>query len=140
MSFLYYNVEFCRKKIEKNNSSCTVIDSYEPNNFQIDSHVINQAENKVNSYLWCEEDEDWYTIDCTKHISQIKLINPEFVEYNLLVLLYRGGSLIESLYENENNEVDIALYDFDKLYIKVYSTFGYYSQENPYSLELIDKG
>ena len=128
------------KKIEKNNSSCTVIDSYEPNNFQIDSHVINQAENKVNSYLWCEEDEDWYTIDCTKHISQIKLINPEFVEYNLLVLLYRGGSLIESLYENENNEVDIALYDFDKLYIKVYSTFGYYSQENPYSLELIDKG
>ncbi len=128
------------KRIEKNNSSCTVLDSYEPNNFQIDSYVVDQAENKVVSYLWCADDEDWYMLNTVDNNILIKLMNPEFVEYNLLVLLYKGGELIESLYDNENNEVDVALYDFDKLYIKVYSIFGYYSQKKPYSLELIDKG
>ena len=52
-----------------------------------------------------------------------------------MVLLYKDGMLIESLYEDKQYEVDISSYDFDKLYIKVYSTFGYFSQEKSYSLE-----
>ena len=123
------------KKIEKNNTSCTVIDSYEPNNYQIDAQIINQTENEIVSYLWCFRDEDWYVFTSVENISQIKIINPEFIEYNLLVLLYKDGMLIESLYEDKQYEVDISSYDFDKLYIKVYSTFGYFSQEKSYSLE-----
>ncbi len=128
------------KRIEKNNSSCTVLDSYEPNNFQIDSYVVERAENKVVSYLWCLGDEDWYLLNSVDNITQIRLITPNLIEYNLLVLLYKDGTFIESFYENKQKEVNITAYDFDKLYIKVYSAFGYYSQETPYSLELIDNG
>lgn len=112
-----------------------MIDSYEPNNYQIDSYVVNQTEKKIVSYLWCLGDEDWYLLNYVDYVSQIKLINPDFIEYNLLVLLYKDGILIESLYENEQKEVNIAGYDFDKLYVKVYSTFGFYSQEKTYNLE-----
>ena len=133
LSFCPSYLEFL-KRIEKNNSSCAAVDSYEPNNYQSDSHIINQPENEIVSYLWCLEDEDWYVINNVDNVRQIVLINPEYMEYNLLVLLYKNGMLTESLYEDENNKVDISSYDFDKLYIKVYSAFGYYSQKEPYTL------
>ena len=121
---------------EKNSSSCEVIDFYEPNNFKIDSYVINLPANKVVSYLWCMSDEDWYMLNSANEITQITLISPDDIECNLSVLLYKNGVLIESLYENEQNTVILYSYDFDNIFIKVYSAFGYYSQEEPYTLKL----
>lgn len=121
-------------KIQKENSSDTITDSYEPNNFQIDSYTVNLSENKIISYLWCMNDEDWYVFN-TGEIKYIKLIEPEFFDYNFLVLLYKNGNLIESLCESTANKVDITTYDFDKIYVKIYSTFGYSNQELSYSLE-----
>ena len=122
------------KTIEKTNSSCTAIDTFEPNNYQLDSYEVNAEDGNILSYLWNSSDEDWYVFRKGETISKIKLEEPGSLDYNLLVLLYKNGKLIKSLNENEQNETEIPDYAFDVLYVKVYSTFGYYSQDDSYSL------
>lgn len=121
-------------RIEKSNSSSTVIDSYEPNNSQIDSFILYETFDKIISYIWCITDEDWYVLKKTDGITKIKLTSPDFVEFNLQILLYKDGRLLDSIFVNKHNEVDISFYDTDEIYIKVYSTFGFYSQEEPYTI------
>lgn len=122
------------KTIEKTNSSCTAIDTFEPNNYQLDSYEVNAEDGNILSYLWNSSDEDWYVFRKGETISKIKLEEPVSLDYNLLVLLYKNGKLIKSMNENEQNEAEIPDYDFDVLYVKVYSAFGYYSQDDSYSL------
>ncbi|MBR1638104.1 MAG: hypothetical protein IJ688_01815 [Treponema sp.] len=126
-------------KMQDINSAYLNIDTYEPNNYQIDAYIVNQPENQIVSYLWCSNDDDWYVFkkDGNKEnaVNQFKLISPEFLEYNLQLVLYKAGNLIDAVFEDEKNEIDISAYDYDEVYVKVYSTFGYYSQEIPYTLQ-----
>ena len=105
-------------------------------NYQIDSFVINSDKKEIASYLWCTGDEDWYKFELKdgNPVSRLKLYEPEFIEYNLQVLLYKNGRFIDSVNEGEQNEVDLSYYDYDELYVKVYSAFGYYEQEEKYVL------
>lgn len=111
------------------------MDSYEPNNFQIESFEFIQGEKTISSYLWCMYDEDWYKFNSGELFSIINLESPEALEYNLLVLLYKDGQLIKSLNENEYGEVNVSCFDYNELYVKVYSAFGYYNQREPYILD-----
>lgn len=123
-------------EIQKSNSSSTVIDSYEPNNSQVDSYIINNKMEEIISYLWCINDEDWYVLKNPDEITIIQLKSPDYVEFNLQILLYKEGEIIESILVDKQNTLDISYYDTDEIYIKVYSTFGFYSQEEPYILIL----
>ena len=124
------------KRFEMAFSSAKTTDNYEPNNYQIDSFVINSDKKEIASYLWCTGDEDWYKFELKdgNPVSRLKLYEPEFIEYNLQVLLYKNGRFIDSVNEDEQNEVDLSYYDYDELYVKVYSAFGYYEQEEKYVL------
>lgn len=133
-------LEFCPSYIEfllniqQANSSNSVIDFYEPNNTRIDSYILKNTDKTIISYLWCINDEDWYSLKKTNDINKIQLINPDFLEYNLQIFLYKDNKLYETISADNQNEVDISSYDIDEIYIKIYSTFGYFSQDKSYTL------
>lgn len=123
-------------KVEKEKSSPNQIDFLEPNNYLIDSYKINISEKNIQSYLWCPCDEDWYEFSFSTKPSRIELYEPEFFDYNLIVFLYKDGILIQSLYEDDkSNVIELSDYDYDSFYVKIYSSFGYYNQTDPYILE-----
>lgn len=118
-------------------------DLYEPNGHFQDAYKITFRDNlstQIEAKLWCSYDDDWYLISESRNIKKIQLFFPETYDYSMVVYLLKDGEKTKTLNEikisETEKEIPFPRYDYDSLYIKVYSTFGFYNQNENYILKI----
>jgi hypothetical protein len=124
------------KKYQLSASDLENLDNYENNNFQSLAHEIqlDKEVTKVESYLWCSKDIDWFRVSAAERIKEVNLYSS--IEFDFQVFLYKSSGLSEILYSDKNESINLSNKDFDEIFVKIYSAFGFYNQYEPYYLEI----
>ncbi len=138
LNFLSYCPSYLSflQKYQLSASDLENVDNYENNNFQSLAHEIqlDKEVTKVESYLWCSKDIDWFRVSAAERIKEVNLYSS--IEFDFQVFLYKSSGLSEILYSDKNESINLNEKDFDEIFVKIYSAFGFYNQYEPYYLEI----